>query len=411
MRILHFADLHLGVESYGRPDPATGLSTRLLDFLSTLDEVVETALSQPVDLVLFCGDAYKSRDPSQTHQRELARRLACLSEAGVPVFLLVGNHDLPHAIGRATAVEIFHTLQIPHIYVGDRLGTHRIPTRDGPIQVVALPWVRRSAFLAREETRGMTMEEVNRAIEERLTRLLKTEAERLDPGIPAVLAGHIHIMGAQTGTEHTMTLGRDYTLMLSAVADPAFDYVALGHIHKQQTLNQNPPVVYPGSLQRVDFSEEEDEKGFYLVELDPSRPRGERVVEWEFRRVGARPFLSIDVDIPPGDENPTERVIKAIARRQVAGAVVRLRIRIPVELVNRLQDEALTEALREAHFVASIQKDVVGQQRRHIGRVAEGLSPGEALRLYLKERCGLPEGRVRKLLEYAQSLIEEEARS
>ena len=75
MRILHFSDLHIGVENYGRTDPNTGLSTRLTDFLEALDELVEFALANSVDLVLLAGDAYKGRDPSQTHQRELARRL------------------------------------------------------------------------------------------------------------------------------------------------------------------------------------------------------------------------------------------------------------------------------------------------------------------------------------------------
>ena len=84
MRILHFSDLHIGVENYGRIDPQTALSTRLLDFLSSLDELVEYALSQDVDLVLLAGDAYKGRDPSQTHQREFAKRLARLSSAGIP---------------------------------------------------------------------------------------------------------------------------------------------------------------------------------------------------------------------------------------------------------------------------------------------------------------------------------------
>ena len=69
MKILHFADLHLGVESYGRIDPTTGLSSRFLDFIAALDQVVDYALENRVDLVLFCGDAYKSREPSQTQQR------------------------------------------------------------------------------------------------------------------------------------------------------------------------------------------------------------------------------------------------------------------------------------------------------------------------------------------------------
>ena len=76
MRIIHFADLHLGVENYNPGiNPDTGLPLRLHDFLAVFDEVVEYALNQKVDLVLFCGDAYKSREPSQTHQREFARRV------------------------------------------------------------------------------------------------------------------------------------------------------------------------------------------------------------------------------------------------------------------------------------------------------------------------------------------------
>ncbi|MQY67529.1 MAG: exonuclease SbcCD subunit D, partial [Dehalococcoidia bacterium] len=85
MKILHFADLHLGVESYGRIDPTTGLSSRLLDFLKALDQLVDYAIDNKVDLVLFCGDAYKSREPTQTQQREFARRIYRLSSSGIPI--------------------------------------------------------------------------------------------------------------------------------------------------------------------------------------------------------------------------------------------------------------------------------------------------------------------------------------
>ena len=150
MRILHFADLHIGVENYGHIDPETGLSTRLLDFLQALDEVVEYALSQNIDLVLLAGDAYKSRDPNQTHQRELAKRLATLSSAGIPIFLLLGNHDRPNAIGRATAIEIFDTLQVPNLYVGDEIKTYVVETPKGSLQITALPWPRRSMLFSRK---------------------------------------------------------------------------------------------------------------------------------------------------------------------------------------------------------------------------------------------------------------------
>ena len=182
MRILHFSDVHIGVESYGRTDPATGLSTRLLDFLRSFDEVVDFAIEERVDLALFCGDAYKSRDPSQTHQREFARRIARLSFADIPVFLLLGNHDMPHITSRATALEIFRTLDVSNVYIGDSLRVYTVPTRSGPVQVLALPWIRRSDFLTREDTRMMSPPEVNEAIQRRLADGIAARAAELDPG-------------------------------------------------------------------------------------------------------------------------------------------------------------------------------------------------------------------------------------
>ena len=63
------------------------------------------------------------------------------------MFLLVGNHDLPHIASRATALEIFRTLTVPNVTVGDTLSTHQIETLGGSLQIISLPWIRRSAFL------------------------------------------------------------------------------------------------------------------------------------------------------------------------------------------------------------------------------------------------------------------------
>ncbi|MEE3167410.1 MAG: exonuclease SbcCD subunit D, partial [Chloroflexota bacterium] len=269
MRILHFSDLHIGVENYGRPDPKTGLSTRLGDFLDSLDQVVEFALNEGVDLVLLAGDAYKGRDPTQTHQREFAKRLNRLSQAGIPTFLLVGNHDLPAASSRATAVDIFPTLEVANIHVGNSLKTYDVATPSGPLQVLAVPWPRRSAILSREDSRGMSIEQVRQTLEERLTDGIEAAASQLDPTIPAILTGHVTVNGATVGTERSMMLGQDHVLLVSALDRPQVEYIALGHIHKHQILRPDPPmVVYSGSLQRVDFSEEGDEKGFCVIDLD-----------------------------------------------------------------------------------------------------------------------------------------------
>ena len=405
MRILHFSDLHIGVENYGRVDPQTGLSTRLLDFLSTLDELVEYALSQQVDLVLLAGDAYKGRDPSQTQQREFAKRLARLSSAGVPVFLLVGNHDLPYALGRATAIEIFPTLQVANIFVGDQPKTYTVTTRDGPLQIVAVPWPNRSKLLSREASRSLSMEQVRERIEETLTRGIETMVGALDPSIPAVLTGHVTINGATTGTERSMMLGQDHSLLPSAVHKPQLDYVALGHIHRHQVLRDNPMVVYSGSLQRVDFSEEGDTKGFCVIDLDPSAPPGQRMTDFRFQPVQARPFLTIEVAVHPGAADPTRTVVGAIKRRVVEDSIVRLKISLPAGLEAHLREEDLREALGSAHYVAAIAKEVEQERRTRIpSDVAEGLAPMDALRLYLESRNLGPERRE-QMLTVAEELV------
>jgi len=407
MRILHFSDVHIGVENYGRTDPETGLSTRLMDFLATLDEVVECALNENVDLALFCGDAYKSRDPSQTHQREFAKRIARISSAGVPVFLLMGNHDMPHITSRATALEIFRTLAVPNVYTADRSATQVVETNDGPVQIVALPWIRRSGFLAREDTRGLTPEEINEAIQRSLADNIRLQATELDPGLPAVFAGHVSVSEATTGSEQSMMLGTDHVLLKSDVALPQFDYVALGHVHRHQILGRDPYVIYSGSLQRVDFGEEDDDKGFCLIDLDPKLPAGRRVTGFDFREIDARRFLTVNVELRRGDADPTASVVQAIKMNHIEGAIVRVLIRLPAELDAYLRQEEIRQALEGAHFVAAISREVAEQPRNRLGhRSSDGLEPREALRLYLDSR-GVPGDRAEVLMRHAAELMQE----
>ena len=409
MKIIHFADLHLGVENYGRIDPVTGLSTRLLDFLAAFDQLVDYALDNRVDLVLFCGDAYKSREPSQTQQRELAKRINRLASRGIPVFLLVGNHDLHNAIGRATAVDIFDTLAIQNVYVSNRPDVYRIPTPGGDIQIASLPWLRRGALLSKEETKNLNFEQINRKAEQVLTDIIERHVSRLDLGVPALMAAHVWVSSATVGSERTMTIGQEHALLPGNLANPAFDYVALGHVHKHQILASHPPVVYAGSLERVDFSEENDEKGFYVVEIDPQRAPGQRLVSFDFHPVNGRRFLTINVNIPLGDSNPTAAALNVIGaqKEKLKDAIVRLQISLPAEIESQLMDNELRNALKEAYYL-TIARDVKETTRLRLGqRSAEEITPLEALKTYLESKK-VSAAQADLLLQYGDRLIREQ---
>jgi exonuclease SbcD len=407
MKILHFADLHLGVETYGRIDPTTGLSSRLLDFLNALDQVVDFAIDNKVDLVLFCGDAYRSREPTQTHQREFARRINRLSTSGIPIFLLVGNHDLPNAIGRATTTEIFDTLAIKNVHVSNRPDVYRIKTSSGTVQIVSLPWLRRSALMTREESKNLTFDEINQRLEQAMSSVITANVSKLDPKLPAVLAAHVWVSGAQLGSERSMTIGQEHALMLSDVAQPAFDYIALGHIHRHQVLNNEPPVVYAGSLERLDFSDEKDDKGFYLVEIDPHKEKGERLTSFDFHPVEGRRLLTIEVDVEAEDD-PTPVVLKAIAEEKdkVKDAIVRLSISLPAEVEGGLRDSEIRDALKDAHYL-TVAKEIKRENRLRLGKwTAEEITPLDALKAYLESKKIAPE-RAKLLLEHGERLIQE----
>ena len=408
MRILHFADVHIGVENYSKLDPETGLSTRLGDFLETFDQLVDYAIESHIDLALFCGDAYKSRDPSQTHQREFAKRVVRLSNAGIPTFLLVGNHDTPNSPKRATSLDIYQTLDVPKVTIGDTPKTYIVETDSGPIQIIAVPWVHRSQFLAREESRRLTPDQINENIQESLTRIIQNNVQALDPAVPAVLAGHVTVSQATTSSEQSMMLGRDHVLLKSAVTMPQLDYVALGHIHKHQILGTLPHVVYAGSLQRIDFGEENDDKGYCVVDLDPDAPQGTRMTRFEFRQVEPRRFLTIDVKLDASDENPTATVVSAIQRHYIDEAIVRLRISLPVTQEAHLSDGDIQEALRPAHFVASVSHEITERPRTRLaGAYGRGLSPQQALKRYLDSRQTAPD-RAEALQQRAEELFAEQ---
>ena len=187
MKIVHTADLHIGLETHGPMNPHTGLARRLEDFLASLDAIVDAAIEENADLVVMAGDIYKGRDPNATHQRLFARRVFRLVQHHIPVFLLAGNHDLPNAVSRATSIDIFHELDVTGVSVARAPGLSRINTQSGPLLMAALPWVTRASLLAHEEFRALGAQDLERQMVNQIVRSAEYDAAFLGcRGLPAL---------------------------------------------------------------------------------------------------------------------------------------------------------------------------------------------------------------------------------
>ena len=381
MKLLHFADAHIDMANYGKHDPETGLPLRVLDFLKALDTIVDAAIDEKVDMVIFAGDAYKDRSPAPTFQREWGKRIIRLSRAKIPTLLLVGNHDLSPATGRAHAIQEFDTLEVPYVRVLQKPQFYKpMDLWDVPVQVIAMPWVSRSGLMASIEESGTDTRELFSKIETRISELVEDWINEADKGLPLIFTAHASVEGAVFGAERMVMLGSDLVLPTSLVKDRRLDYVALGHIHKPQDLNEgyHPPVIYPGSIERVDFGEAMDDKFFVIADVSC----GKTNVEW--RKIdGTRLFIERRA-ILQSSENVTEFLTFNMPKQKdMMDAIVKLTVEYPRELDVLIDETALRKYAEHAFEFHLVKKPKVeARVRIPEGQAISSLSPLDLLTQY-----------------------------
>ncbi|MBC7876143.1 MAG: exonuclease SbcCD subunit D [Anaerolineales bacterium] len=400
MKLLHFADAHIDMANYGRHDPETGLPMRVLDFLKSLDAIVDAAITEKVDMVIFAGDAYKDRSPAPTFQREWGKRMMRLSQAKIPTLLLIGNHDISPAIGRAHALQEFKTLEVPFVRV---LGEPCLLTSEDlwglPLQVIAMPWIARSGLMA--ATGETNSKEAFARIEGNMGELIDGWLEEADPSLPIILTAHASIEGAKFGGERLVMLGNDLVLSGSLVKNQRFSYVAMGHIHKPQDVNEGyqPPVVYPGSIERVDFGEVKEDRFFVIADIEKGK---DTKVNW-IQLTGTRKFIDRRT-VLKSNENVTDALKEALPNpKEMFEAIVRLSVEYPREWDTLIDESALrkyTEGSFEFHLVKRPQSE--SRVRIAEGQVISSLSPLDLLAQYFDASKAKDADELQKL---AQEII------
>ena len=391
MKILHFADAHIDISQAGRIEPDTTIPVRVRDFLNSMDTIIDAAINEKVDLVLFAGDAYKDRHPQPTYQREWEKRMIRLSLAGIPVILVTGNHDMPKASGKAHALEEFETLKIPHTHV---VSTAKMlaPNELGiPVQVICLPWIYRSRLLANRIDKTLPADQIDASIEDNLAGLFDGFLSRVDPSLPVIVVAHAMVSGATAGDEKDLNLGSDFILSASILKDPRIDYVALGHIHKAQNLNGpgpepedkresfQPPVVYSGSIERVNFGEIAEKKYFVTATVE----RGKTSVKWN-ELTGIRPFIKRSIVVQDLTDVTAQIINQLPSQEKLKDAVVHVNIEYPVD-AEKFINETEIRAYGSVAFDFRLTKTARKQSRSRIAQNENvaNLTNFELLDIYL----------------------------
>jgi exonuclease SbcD len=380
--VVHASDLHLGTTSYGVEDPATGVNGRVHDFFKAFDQVVDYAIDKKADVLILCGDTFKDVSPSSTLLKMFATRLHKLSSENVQIIMLLGNHDSPKTAGRAAPPEVFEELKLKGVHVFAKPDFIDLKSKDGVrFRVFALPYRHPIHVAAKVEKAGGLKVELDRdalltafqtEIKRNLEIFRKAGKKGADIGI---LAAHLFVEGARRGAERIYIVGEEFAVPPGMLQSDALDYVALGHVHSHQTVPGKVPIVYPGSLERIDFSEADEQKGFVDITYLNKR------LTWKFIPVKTRRMIRLELDCTQV-KDPKKFVADKLEKVDLKDAIVRVSIKVGPE--THLDLDTIHEKLAASSWQQVNLERVVEEQPVSVATTWASLNPHETLARYLK---------------------------
>jgi exonuclease SbcD len=295
LRILHLADSHIGAGLPARPRKER--PRRGDDFIASYRRVLRRAIEHDVDLVLHAGDVFNEPNPSGAAVAAAAQPLLEIAACGIPIVIVPGNHE-------RSAIPGSLLFSHPNMHIVDRPRTVRFALRGVRVSIVGIPCIRRG-------------------VAERFGAALGETEWSQQRGDLNILLLHQTIESATCGPG-SFRFRRGEDVIDRERIPGEFDYVALGHIHRQQVLEpvlgSGGAIVYAGSPDRISFAERDEPKGCMLVEEQGGR-LAHRFLEHE-----VRPMVVVPIDMTDLSRRQIVDTVSDRVRELPPGAHAALRL-------------------------------------------------------------------------------------
>jgi exonuclease SbcD len=348
IRFLHTADIHFGVENYGTIDQKTGLHTRLIDFKNSFNFMVDYAIKEDLDCFIFAGDAYKNSFPTPTQQRVMIKLFLKLLNNNIPVVIVVGNHDHQGNSIKAHALDVFYHIKHPLCLVFSKPGLSVIHTKNGPMQIIGIPWpfpavIAKGKKINSDAVKNYVLEQID---------LCK---QSLNNEWSTVLVAHLTMKtGVFSGSEKALLEGRDPLFSVNDLLDERINYIALGHLHKYQYINEKQidqnPIVYSGSPDRIDFGEKNDLKSCCIVTISK-----EEKTSFFLLPIPCRPFYQIYIHIETIEEAKEKIKEEILKYKDIEKAIIKIRYSYNYQYIKYIDISFLQNLLSHVWHIASIE--------------------------------------------------------
>ena len=368
MKIITFADAHIGISTYSTIDPKTNLNTRVLDSLNGIDQIINYAEENNIKYILFAGDMFKNALPSPTLVREINKRIKASAEKGIKWIIQDGNHDVSPLETAKSALDPLSTLKVENVEHTRFEKTYMI---DNNIRVLVLPTY-------------TTQEEVENIL------------SKYNDNIKTIVMGHFTSLNAKLND--WLIASNEDAIDIKIFQKPNILAVVLGHLHKHQILNTNPLSYYCSSTIRTDFNEEHDKKGFVVLDIDNNYN-----VSYIFKEIKTQEFLSVKMDLV-GEDDAQANVMAYLnhIKNDLNDKVVRVQLTLDKE--NNIDDNEILEFLKNNNvsYIANISKIFDREQLIRNKDINEQITEEEALREYFKDNSDKDE-----IIKLGMSIINE----
>ena len=247
MRFLHLADLHIGKRVNG--------FSMIDDQKFVFEQVYNVIENEKIDGIIMAGDIYDKPVPSAEAVKLFDEMLTRLVSINLPIFVISGNHDSAERIGFGSDILSVAKVYMSRVYNGN---LQKIELEDdyGKINVYLLPFIKPATV--KNIYKEAEIKDYDDALEYVLSQ------EKIDETKRNVIVSHQFVTGAMRSESEEVSVGGLDNVSVENYK--AFDYVALGHIHRAQQMGRES-ARYAGTLLKYSFSEEKHNKSMTIVDL------------------------------------------------------------------------------------------------------------------------------------------------
>lgn len=382
MKFFHLADLHIGF-----PLKA---NEKNFDYAKQLNFIIEKAKEFHIDAMVIAGDVFHMRDPDVTSQRLFAKFIKDVALNGIEVLIVTGNHEGSPFRERNVHLDIYKELPLNFMHISKLPEVYTIKG----VNFITLPYPFKTNLLSKDEYRGKSEEEVLNELNAKLLLTLDSLLSNIKNHYMNILVAHLPVSEGKQGSEMYVNFAKENPLSIEELDRENISYFALGHLHKTQILQSrkfNHMFVYPGSLDRVDFGEEQDKKGFYFVDTENTSPQ---FIENPY----ARAFYTIEIDSDASfDEIEVEKVKRSITRIVINGDLENeAHLRDTIEFLRR-ESVAFTGVV-DNRMLKTVTRDAIYEAREPLSMLEE----------YIEK---VPDAKIKKnkenILKEAREILEE----